>query len=132
MSADFDSRALLTVVLAGDGRLGEMFRSVELLPLASRIRVRLTMEPETPARLAECVRHALDAAGAPKLMTDELITTLAEHAAGNTRLLMTLGCDLLAEGAKRELPKLDEKLYFELYAPPPTLRAKAPAASARR
>jgi len=33
-SADFDSRAILTVVLAGDGRLVQEFRREELLPIA--------------------------------------------------------------------------------------------------
>ncbi len=31
-STDFDSRSILTVVLCGDGRLTEQFRSDELLP----------------------------------------------------------------------------------------------------
>ena len=40
-SADLDSHILLTIVLAGDGRLAERLRSDEFLPLASRMRVRL-------------------------------------------------------------------------------------------
>jgi general secretion pathway protein A len=40
-SARLDSHILLTVVLAGDGRLLERLRSEELLPLGSRMRVRL-------------------------------------------------------------------------------------------
>ncbi len=40
-SARLDSHILLTVVLAGDGRLVERLRSDELMPLASRMRVRL-------------------------------------------------------------------------------------------
>jgi general secretion pathway protein A len=44
-SSHFDSRSLLTVVLVGDHRLPELLRSAELLPLASRIRVRLNVEP---------------------------------------------------------------------------------------
>jgi general secretion pathway protein A len=39
-----DSRVLLTIVLAGDQRLAERFRSEELLPLGSRIRARLVLE----------------------------------------------------------------------------------------
>jgi general secretion pathway protein A len=37
-SKDLDSRQLLCVVLAGDARLAERFRSAELMPLGSRIR----------------------------------------------------------------------------------------------
>ena len=46
LSSDrFDSRSLLTVVLAGDGRLVAKLGREELLPLGSRIRVRLPFEP---------------------------------------------------------------------------------------
>ena len=37
-SADLDSQILLTIVLAGDGRLAERLRTDECLPLASRMR----------------------------------------------------------------------------------------------
>src|SRR5499425_3934214 len=76
-SVRLDSHILLTVVLAGDGRLVERFRSDELLPLGSRIRVRLTLERASPEELQECLKYALNKAGAPKLMTGELIATLA-------------------------------------------------------
>jgi general secretion pathway protein A len=48
-SARLDSHILLTVVLAGDGRLLERLRSDEFLPLASRMRVRLAIERATCA-----------------------------------------------------------------------------------
>ncbi len=82
-SARLDSHILLTVVLAGDGRLLERLRSDELSPLNSRMRVRLALERATPDELAELLVHALQKAGAPKLMTGELIATLADHAQGN-------------------------------------------------
>jgi hypothetical protein len=47
-SARFDSHMLLTTILAGDLRLVEKSRSVELLPLASRMRVKLS--PSTARR----------------------------------------------------------------------------------
>ena len=68
-SADLDSNILLTVVLAGDGRLAERLRSDEFLPLASRVRVRLPIERATPQDLQACLGHALRQAGAPTLMT---------------------------------------------------------------
>ena len=52
-SAKLDSHILLTVVLAGDGRLLEQLRSDELMPLNSRMRVRLGLERATPDELAE-------------------------------------------------------------------------------
>ncbi len=66
-SADLDSHILLTVVLAGDGRLVDRLRCDDLLPLASRMRVRLAIERATPLELQDCLRHALQQAGAPAL-----------------------------------------------------------------
>lgn len=117
-STRLDSHILLTVVLAGDGRLVERFRSEELLPLGSRIRVRLALERASPDELQECLRHALNKAGAPKLMTAELISTLADHAQGNLRVLMNMAAELLAVAAEREARNIDEKLFLETYAQP--------------
>ena len=111
-AAALDARALLTVVLSGDPRLPEKFRAPELLPLGSRIRVRLTLEAASAQELADALRHALEAAGNPDLLTPPLIDTLVAHAAGNRRLLMNLGAELLAAAVSAQLPRLDEQLFF--------------------
>lgn len=129
-SAHFDSRALLTVVLAGDGRLTDRFHADDLQPLATRIRVRLLLERASPAELADVLRHACVTAGNARLMTPELVATLAEHAAGNLRILHGLAADLLAAGAQREVKQLDEKLYLEVFTPP-TAKPRGSATSAR-
>ena len=110
---------LLTVVLAGDGRLLERLRSDELSPLNSRMRVRLALERATPDELTELLVHALHKAGAVKLMTPELIATLADHAQGNPRALMNIAGELLAVAAQREARHIDEKLFLEMCATPP-------------
>ena len=117
-STRLDSHILLTVVLAGDGRLIERFRSEELLPLGSRIRVRLALERASPNELQECLKYALTKAGAPKLMTSELIATLADHGQGNLRALMNMAGELLSIAAEREARQIDEKLFLETYAQP--------------
>ena len=117
-SKDFDSRSLLCVVLAGDGRLPERLRSQELLPLGSRIRRRLHLQAASREELCACLDHLLDAAGNPALMSTELKVTIAEHAAGNYRVMMNIADELLAAAAERDLPSLDEKLYFDLFQPP--------------
>ena len=127
-STRLDSHILLTVVLAGDGRLLERLRADEFLPLASRMRVRLLLERATPAELEEHLRHALQQAGAPKLMTPELIATLGDHAQGNLRALMNLAGELLAVATQREARQIDEKLFLETCAPP----VEAKAAGRRR
>jgi general secretion pathway protein A len=116
-SAQLDSQTLLTVVLCGDQRLKDKLRQPELAPLDSRIRVRLVLEAASRDDLAACLRHALTAAGCPTLMTSELCTTVCEHAAGNYRVLMNLCNELLMAAAQRDAPKLDEKLFFELFTP---------------
>ena len=123
-SARLDSHILLTVVLAGDGRLIERLRSDELAPLGSRMRVRLALDRATPQELSELIDHALRSAGAPKLMTGELIATLCDHAQGNPRALMMLARELLDVAAQREARHLDEKLFLEMCATPPVPEPK--------
>lgn len=117
-STRFDSRLLLSVILAGDGRLPEKLRREELLPLGSRIRTRLTMEYATREELLDGLTHLLATAGNPTLMTKELMETLCDHAVGNYRVLTTMAAELLAAAAQREATQLDEKLYLEIFAPP--------------
>lgn len=129
-STRFDSRIILTVVLAGDSRLLERLRQEELLPLGSRLRTRLLLEYADRDELLGCLRHRLRAAGTASLMTPELMTTLVEHSGGNYRVLMNLCSDLLAAAAEREQTELDEKLYFDVFSPPgPKPEPAAPARS---
>lgn len=115
-SAQLDSHILLTVVLAGDGRLADRLRSDEFLPLASRMRVRLAIERTTPQELQDCLRHALQQAGAPALMTPQVVAALCDHAQGNMRALMIMADELLAAAAQREAREIDEGLFFEICA----------------
>jgi general secretion pathway protein A len=131
-SARLDSHLLLTTVLAGDGRLANSFRRDDLLPLGSRMRVRLQLERAAPDELQQLLNQALAKAGNPKLMTPELVATLAEHAMGNVRAMMNMAGELLALGAKAEVRQLDEKLYFEVFTVPPGHPPKVQAPARRR
>jgi type II secretory pathway predicted ATPase ExeA len=117
-STQFDSRQILTVVLAGDTRLLEKFRQEELLALGSRIRTRLSLQPASAEELRSTLKHLLSEAGNPALMTPDLIATLCEHSLGNYRVLMTLCGELLNVAAQKQLPQIDEKLYFEVFSLP--------------
>ena len=121
-SADFDSRAILAIVLCGDQRLGDMFQSDELMPLGSRIRYRLVLEPADPGTLLRFLDHGLEAAGNPRLMTPGLKQTLVQHAAGNYRMLVQQADTLLTIAAEDQREPLDEKLFFEVY--PHTVRRR--------
>lgn len=114
-STSFDSRAILSIVLAGDARIVEKLRKEELLPLGSRLRVRLDMGYASPDELLQCLKHLLKSAGNASLMTSPLMKTLCEHAAGNHRVLMTMAAELLAVATEREHVQLDEKLYLEVF-----------------
>lgn len=128
-SEEFDTRQLLGVVLAGDGRLLERFRAPDLVPLASRIRRRLNLDPASPDELRACLDHLLAAAGNHDLMTPELKTTLCEHSAGNYRVLMNLSDELLSVALDRDLRRLDEGLFLDVYA---QQRQQKPAQKAAR
>ncbi len=115
-SAEFDSQCLLTIILCGDMRLPERFRSNSLLALGSRIRYRQVLEPYSAGKLHEFLKYSLEQAGAPQLMSKPLMDTLIEHSAGNLRLLNTMAAELLTVGASREAAQLDEKLFLDVYA----------------
>jgi type II secretory pathway predicted ATPase ExeA len=127
-SADFDATSLLTIVLAGDGRLLDLLRHQDLVPLNTRIRTRLITETATRDELLELLNHALAKAGNMTLMTDGLMDALVDHSAGNYRLLMTMSAELLAYGIAHEVNQLDEKFYLELFHPKgPTSKKKVRA-----
>ena len=84
------------LLLSGDGRLSELLRQEQLVPLASRIRTRLVTETAPREELLELLRHALAKAGNAALMTVELMETLVDHSAGNYRSLMIMSAELLA------------------------------------
>jgi len=114
-STEFDSRAILSVVLAGDNRLLAKLRSLELQPIASRIRQRLVMTRAEPAELARLLDHLLEEAGNPALMTAGVKEALVGHAGGNPRALVVMADGLLAAAAEQDREVLDEKLFIETW-----------------
>ena len=117
-SMQFDSRTLLTVVLAGDARLTTKLRRDKLLPLGSRLPTRMVMEYADRNELMACLKHLLATAGNASLMTPELMQTLCDHAVGNSRVLTGMAAELLAAAAQQEITQLDEKLYLEVFGAP--------------
>lgn len=126
----FDSQCLLTTVFSSDMQLPHRFRDPELVSLGSRMRVRLSLEPHEKPELVHYLRHCLEKAGTPSLMTDGLMATLAEHASGNLRLLNSMAAELLDAAAREQLHKLDEQLFIKTFTrqPPSRNRRKPPKA----
>ena len=60
-------------------------------------------------------------------MSATLKHTLCDHAAGNYRVLSTLAGELLGAAAERDLPLLDEQLYFQVFGQPPAAPRRAAA-----
>src|SRR3989338_4682043 len=120
MSMQFDSRILLSVIFAGDKRFNEKLSRDELIPLGSRIRLRFNAEYANAEQLMQSLQHLLTAAGNPRLMTQELMQTLCDHAMGNYRVLCTMAGELLCAAAQQERSQLDEKLYLDYFAVPLT------------
>ena len=126
-STQLDSRSILTIVLCGDNRLLDLLRLPALIPLGTRIGPRLTLDYAAPKQLNEFLTHLLSQAGNPRLMTPPLAATLCEHAAGNYRVLCHMSAELLAEGLRREIAQLDEKLYLEVFDPSSRSRSRTDA-----
>ena len=127
----FDSEHLLTVVLCGDQRLPERFRTPELVPLGTRIRTRLVLKPLAPAELHALLDHLVERAGAPQLCTAGLRDVLVDHAAGNPRVLCNTAAELLEVAARRERPILDEALFLDVFDRTPK-KARRPNEGARQ
>ena len=126
-SDQFDSRCLLSVVLAGDARLNNKLTREDLLPLGSRVRIRLALEPGDRDALVALLVHLTSEAGNANLITPELMKTLAEHAMGNPRILCSTAAELLAAAARQEIAVLDEKLYLAHFSASKTKARRKPS-----
>jgi general secretion pathway protein A len=87
--------------------------------------VRLAIKRAPPQDLQDCLRHALQQAGAPALMSNEVIATICDHAQGNLRALMILAGELLELAAQRDAGQIDETLFFETCAVPAASETRA-------
>jgi type II secretory pathway predicted ATPase ExeA len=111
-STRFDSKSLLFTVLCGDTRLPDRFRTPALLPLGSRIRTRLSLNPLSPEDLVAYLNFALQKAGAPQHWQRMHMETRGYS------LIWALNCSLLPpNGTFQELMKHSTLNYLlHLYA----------------
>jgi general secretion pathway protein A len=116
-SKKFDSQILLTVILAGDQRLPAKLQEESLLPLATRIRTRINLDPLAKSNLVKLLNGVMTNAGRPDLMTEELISSLVEHCLQNPRIMMNLASEILALGLRKKAKQLGVELFFELFPP---------------
>ena len=116
LEADEPRRAVVTRDAAEERAFLDHVRR-GVIGVGTRIRTRLNTEVASREELLELLTHALSKAGNAALMTPELMDTLVDHCAGNYRLLMTMGSELLAQGITHEVDQLDERLYLEVFRP---------------
>ncbi len=132
LADEFDSRRILTVVLAGDMRLSERLKDIELVPLARRIRTRVTLGALADEEMKKMLEYALLAAGNKQLMTQGVLDAVISHSAGSPATMMHTADELLAKAIATEKAQIDEKLFFETYETPKSRPAKAAATNQRR
>jgi type II secretory pathway predicted ATPase ExeA len=114
-SERFDSRMLITVILAGDMRLFQLLTSdPDFHPINSRLRHRLILQSRSISELEVFLKESMRLAGTPNLFTDGLVKALADNALGDLRSLLILANDVLQEAARSELRIIDEKLYLDV------------------
>ena len=114
-SCDLDARCILAVVFAGDRRFLKNLQSPGLLPLESRLRMRLHLDARSPEILRALLTKSLSEAGNAELMTPGVTKALAEQCLGNPRAMMTAANELLSHAVFREQQQIDENLYFEVF-----------------
>ena len=114
-STKLDSQVVLSVILAGDKRLLDKFRSPSLIPLGSRIRTRIHTESLPKSTMNDQLTEVLTKAGNPTLMTKDLKKTLIDHSGGNWRVLTTMAGEILVETIAKEQTQMTEDIFFELY-----------------
>jgi hypothetical protein len=74
----------------------------------------------------------LEHCGNPSMVDPVVVRTLAEHAAGNPRVLMTAANELLDAATAREQATIDERLYLEVFGASVSRRPTGASAAAAK
>lgn len=112
---EWDSHALLSLVLVGLPELGDRMRARKNRSLWSRIPARLHLGEAPPEDTAEYLAHRLRKAGGnAKTFDSDAVTLLHEASAGRLRDLDRLATDALKIGARRKAKTVDAHLVADL------------------
>ncbi|HEX8363312.1 MAG TPA: AAA family ATPase [Longimicrobium sp.] len=103
LNYEWDSRALLSLVLVGLPELRERLELRHNRALYSRVACRLAVEPLTPEDTAEYIRYRLKRAGCERdVFTSDCLAMLHEAANGSLRDVDRLATSALREAARRK------------------------------
>ena len=108
----YDSKRLITVVFAGDGRFLEKLGREELRPLASRISVKRSFYPLSPQELVSQVTDLIMRAGNPSLFETCVLESVANAAAGNIRAMVHSLASLLLAAYRSEAPVVNQSIFL--------------------
>lgn len=103
LNYEWDSKALLSLVLVGLPELEDQLQMRRYRSLHSRLHVRLRIDPLSPEDTAEYLRYRLRRAGVDReVFTQDAVTMLHEAATGGMRDLDRLATSCLHEAARRK------------------------------
>jgi general secretion pathway protein A len=114
---EWDSLALLSIVLVGLPEMQDRLQLRKNRSLWSRIHTRLHLGDATPADTADYVTHRLQAAGGKaSLLSSDAIAMLHEVTSGGLRDVDRIATEALKRAAKRKLKTVDRQLIQEVAA----------------
>jgi len=114
-SSCFDSKLLVTVLLSGDLRLVEKLKSPKLLPLYTRMSVKLELRAYSTDELEKMLKDVIIKAGNPSLMTEGLIKIISKKSYGNPRVMMNTCSELLLNALNNKEKEITEDQYLQYY-----------------
>lgn len=108
---EWDSKALLSLVLVGLPETRARLQLGKNRSLWSRVHTRLALPESSPGDTAEYVQHRLQLAGATRdLVSSDGLAMLHEATQGNLREIDRVVTDALKVGARRKLRQIDRAL----------------------
>jgi type II secretory pathway predicted ATPase ExeA len=114
---EWDSRALLSIVMVGLPEMQDRLQLRKNRSLWSRIHTRLHLGEATPSDTADHVAHRLQTAGGKQsLLSSDAIAILHEATSGSLRDIDRIASEALKRAAKRKLKTVDRQLIQEVIA----------------
>jgi type II secretory pathway predicted ATPase ExeA len=108
---EWDSRALLSIILVGLPETRQRLSLAKNRSLWSRIHTRVALSEATIGDTAEYMAHRLRRAGCEReIFNSDAITLIHEHAQGRLRDTDRIATDALKLGARRKLRVIDREL----------------------
>ena len=114
---EWDSRALLSIILVGLPETKQRLALAKNRSLWSRIHTRLSLGEATPADTAEYVAHRMKRGGCDRdAFTSDALALLHEDSRGRLRDVDRVATDALKLAARRKLKTIDRELLTRVLA----------------